>query len=90
MKFKTWSKGHALRAWDVDHRADAFFFLSSQYPTMADKVVLPIPNFTIPQNLFAPSNPVLKHLHDIDNNARKDFLRVSRPTVCIPLDIDWA
>ena len=41
---------------------------------MADKVVLPIPNLTIPQNLFAPSNPILKHLHDIDDNVRKDFL----------------
>jgi len=38
---------------------------------MADEVVLPIPNLTIPQNLFVLSNPALKHLHD---NARKDLL----------------
>ncbi|KIM37948.1 hypothetical protein M413DRAFT_20188 [Hebeloma cylindrosporum] len=38
---------------------------------MADEIVLPIPNLTIPQNLFVLSNPALKHLHD---NARKDLL----------------
>jgi len=38
---------------------------------MADELVLPIPNLTIPQNLFVLSNPALKHLHD---NARKDLL----------------
>ncbi|KAF4612697.1 hypothetical protein D9613_011900 [Agrocybe pediades] len=38
---------------------------------MADEVVLPIPNLTVPQNLFVLSNPALKHLHE---NARKDLL----------------
>jgi 26S proteasome regulatory subunit N7 len=59
---------------------------------MADEVVLPIPNLTIPQNLFVLSNPALKHLHD---NARKDLLegikadRLYSP-ISIILDIDWA
>ncbi|PPQ85741.1 hypothetical protein CVT26_005191, partial [Gymnopilus dilepis] len=38
---------------------------------MADEVVLPIPNLTIPQNLFILSNPALTHLHE---NARKELL----------------
>ncbi|KAF8967233.1 26S proteasome subunit RPN7-domain-containing protein [Flammula alnicola] len=38
---------------------------------MADEVVLPIPNLTVPQNLFILSNPALKTLHD---NARKELL----------------
>lgn len=67
------SKGHASRRGNLDHCADASSSCSSpsQYPTMADEVVLPIPNLTIPQNLFVLSNPALKHLHD---NARKDLL----------------
>lgn len=38
---------------------------------MADEVVLPIPNLTIPQNLFVLSNTNLEHLQD---NARKLLL----------------
>ncbi|KAF8163849.1 26S proteasome subunit RPN7-domain-containing protein [Crassisporium funariophilum] len=38
---------------------------------MADEVVFPIPNLTLPQNLFILSNPLLKHLHE---NARKELL----------------
>lgn len=38
---------------------------------MADEVVLPIPNLSIPQNIFLLSNPKLSGLHD---NARKDLL----------------
>ncbi|KAF6744456.1 proteasome 26S subunit [Ephemerocybe angulata] len=38
---------------------------------MAEEVVLPIPNLTVPQNLYVLSNPALKHLHD---KARKDLL----------------
>ncbi|KAF9525598.1 PCI-domain-containing protein [Crepidotus variabilis] len=39
---------------------------------MADEVVLPIPELTIPQNLFVLSNSKLSHLHE---NARKELLK---------------
>jgi 26S proteasome regulatory subunit N7 len=38
---------------------------------MAEEVVLPIPNLTLPQNLYVLSNPALKHLHE---NARSKLL----------------
>ena len=38
---------------------------------MPEDVVLPIPNLTLPQNLFVLSQPHLAHLHE---NARKELL----------------
>ncbi|KAJ2936264.1 hypothetical protein H1R20_g832, partial [Candolleomyces eurysporus] len=38
---------------------------------MAEEVVLPIPNLTLPQNLYVLSNPALKRLHE---NARSKLL----------------
>ncbi|KAJ2914349.1 hypothetical protein MD484_g6057, partial [Candolleomyces efflorescens] len=38
---------------------------------MAEEVVLPIPNLTLPQNLYVLSNPSLKRLHE---NARSKLL----------------
>jgi len=38
---------------------------------MAGEVVLPIPNLTIPQNVFVLSNAKLVHLHE---NARNQLL----------------
>jgi len=61
---------------------------------MADEVVFPIPNFTIPQNQFMLSNPALKHLHD---NARQDLLEGIKANcthsliyIAWILYIDWA
>ena len=39
---------------------------------MADDIVLPIPNLTLPQNLFTLSTPSLAHLHE---NARTELLQ---------------
>jgi len=47
---------------------------------MADEVVLPIPNLTVPQNVFVLSNPALKHLHE---KARKELLEA------IKADREW-
>lgn len=38
---------------------------------MADEIVLPIPNLTIPDKVFILSNPSLKHLHA---NALKELV----------------
>lgn len=38
---------------------------------MADEIVLPIPNLTVPQKVFVLSNPKLHLLH---GNARKELL----------------
>lgn len=38
---------------------------------MAEEIVLPIPNLSLPQNLYVLSNPSLKHLHE---KAKKELL----------------
>ncbi|KAJ3547629.1 hypothetical protein NMY22_g1574 [Coprinellus aureogranulatus] len=38
---------------------------------MAEEVVLPIPNLSLPQNLYVLSNPALKHLHE---KAREELM----------------
>lgn len=38
---------------------------------MADDIVLPIPNLTLPQHFFTLSTPSLAHLHE---NAAKELL----------------
>jgi 26S proteasome regulatory subunit N7 len=39
---------------------------------MADEVVLPIPNLTLPQDFFTLSTPSLSHLHE---NARTHLVQ---------------
>jgi 26S proteasome regulatory subunit N7 len=48
---------------------------------MADEIVLPIPNLTVPQNVFVLSNPKLQPLHA---SARKELLEaIKADGVCI-------
>ncbi|KAF9473033.1 PCI-domain-containing protein [Pholiota conissans] len=48
---------------------------------MADDLVLPIPNLTVPQNVFVLNNPALKHLHD---HARKELLEAIKADEMAP------
>jgi len=38
---------------------------------MAEEVVVPVPNLSLPQNLYVLNTPNLKHLHDA---ARKELI----------------
>ncbi|PPQ84989.1 hypothetical protein CVT25_010521 [Psilocybe cyanescens] len=58
---------------------------------MADEVVLPIPNLTLPEKLFILSSPSLAHLHDEARTALLEGLKADRnitssPSSPLPLD----
>lgn len=45
---------------------------------MADDIVLPIPNLSLPQNLFILSSPSLVHLHDKARNELFEGIKADR------------